>query len=69
MTDVSFPSLGRAGVKTCLEMVIATAIYQVCTIHEACAKCIIHIISHSHAMANRYYCPHFTEEEIEAHRY
>lgn len=47
----------------------ATAIYQVCTIHEAFAKCITHIISHSHAMANRYYCPHFTEEEIEAHRY
>lgn len=65
---IKFPPMRRAGVKTCLEMVIATAIYRVSTIHKACAKYITRIISHSQAMANRYYCPHFTEEQVEAHR-
>lgn len=44
------------------------AIYEACIIHQACAKCITCIVSQFHAMTSKYYCPHFTEEETEAHR-
>lgn len=60
---------GEAGVKTCMEMVISTATYQMYTTHKASAKCITCSISHSHAMTNGYYCPCFTEEKTEAQGY
>lgn len=60
---IRFPSTGRAGVKCCMEVVISTASYQVYSTRKAGTACVTCIISHSHAMTNRDYCPHFTEEK------